>query len=128
MEKEGQKEEKVNVKKISPIELDELKRLHEVLASSPDRKFGTINLKEQAMKNVLDYHEELAKKYEFDPRKIGINRHTGDLQMLPEDKKKQEDDNFKGIKFEFRGKEKRDKEYDPLSSREIGYRSARNSE
>lgn len=85
MEKE-EEEEITNVKKISPIELEELKRLHMEFDQAPDKKIGDINLKDQALKNVTDYHLELSKKYEFDPRKVGVNRHTGDLQLMPEEK------------------------------------------
>lgn len=84
------RQEKEEIKKISKIELDELKRLHVILDQAPDRKIGIWNLRDEAMKNTVDYHQELAKKYNFNPRKVGINRHTGELQKLPEEKKKKE--------------------------------------
>lgn len=91
MEKEGQKEEEVVViKKISKIELDELNRLHMMVDQAPDRLIGTLNLKQESKKNVLDYHIALSKKYKFNPLKIGINRHTGDLQILPKEPVKQQ--------------------------------------
>lgn len=108
---EEKEEREKEVKSISPIELSELKRLHTVLDQAPNRKVGDINLRDQALKNVTDYHIELSQKYDFNPRKVGINRHTGDLQLMPEDKKKK--------------REKKHDDYDPLASREIGYRSCR---
>ena len=86
------------VKKISPIELEELKRLHTVLDQAPNKKIGDINLREQALKNVTDYHLELSEKYKFNPRKVGINRYTGDLQVMPEEKKKKKKDKKENLK------------------------------
>lgn len=113
---EEEKEEIVTVKKITHHELEELKRLHTILDQAPNRKIGYYNLKEEAMKNVTDYHMALSKKYNFNPRKIGINRHTGDLQPLPD-----EVTNPQRAKM----KKRQEEQYDPLSSRRIGYRSCR---
>ena len=82
----GKKEEIISPEYyISNIELDELKRLHIVADQAPNRIIGTINLKTDAKKNLLDYHGELAKKYKFNPYKVGINRNTGKLELIPKD-------------------------------------------
>ena len=100
-QKEGKesKEEVISVKKISKIELEELDRLHKIASQAPNRVIGTINLQKESRKNLLDYHAALSKKYDFNPYKIGIDRRTGDLRMLPQevlddnekDRKKKED-------------------------------------
>lgn len=78
-----EKEEVISIKKISKIELEELQRLHTIAAQAPNRVIGTINLQTESRKNLFDYHTALSKKYGFNPFYIGINRFTGDLQLLP---------------------------------------------
>lgn len=82
---EEEKEEEVVKWCVSKIELDELKRLHTIADQAPNRVIGTINLQEESRRNLLDYHGELAKKYKFNPFTVGVNRHTGELQLLPKE-------------------------------------------
>lgn len=87
-EEEGRrkKEEEIETnKKITKIELDELARLNIIAGQAPDRLIGTINLQAEAKKNWLDYHMELSKKYQFNPKKIGIDRKTGELRPIPKE-------------------------------------------
>lgn len=82
-QKEETKEEKVVIK-VSKIELQELERLHKITNQAPNRVIGTVNLLAESKKNLLDYHEALSKKYEFNPFKMGVNRKTGEIQPIPE--------------------------------------------
>jgi hypothetical protein len=114
-EEKGEKKEEYQI--ISKIELDELKRLHIIADQAPNKVIGTVNLQVDARKNLLDYHTALSKKYKFNPYKVGVNRHTGQLQDIPEE-----------VRDPKRAKWRKQKEqqYDATSSREIGYRSSRN--
>jgi hypothetical protein len=82
---EQEKEEK----KVNEKELAELTRLNterERIISQSNRmryKGVTIDVVEQAKKDALDYIIALAKKYNFDPTKFGVDRITGVIRELP---------------------------------------------
>lgn len=82
-----------NKKKINPKELAEMQRLYieltRLLAQAPKlnpKVQGLVfDVVEEARKNFTDYTLALEKKYNFNARKQGINRTTGEIQDLPED-------------------------------------------